>query len=255
MSLDAILVYRAVEAVSRESLRSHNSRTGIASVTTFLTHQEEGGRWTARFVCVCKYSLSDTPQQRGSCRPSYRLRDFLLDRRATTSSSSMSIGGRGRDGTHGRAEHRCRHGAHPLSAIGFAGPGCRKPCTADPRTRLRAEGHLVVDRIEGVLCQLLRGLHVRIPQGAASVRLGRRVDQDLGDGQARRPTKRRTRIDEGAAAILQIIVRSIAIPPSGAGAVILLPPSAGVLKYTSSAVASIWPSAWHSSRPRSRSRL
>src|SRR5713101_6387419 len=39
--------------------------------------------------------------------------------------------------------------------------------------------------------------------------------------------------------ILQIIVRSIFTPPIGAGALILLPPSAGSLKYTSSAVASI----------------
>ena len=39
--------------------------------------------------------------------------------------------------------------------------------------------------------------------------------------------------------ILQILVRSIATPPTGAGALILLPPSAPSLKYTSSDVASI----------------
>ena len=39
---------------------------------------------------------------------------------------------------------------------------------------------------------------------------------------------------------LQILVRSIATPPIGATAPILFPPNAGSLKYTSSAVASIW---------------
>ena len=39
--------------------------------------------------------------------------------------------------------------------------------------------------------------------------------------------------------ILQTVVRSTVTPPIGAGAAILFPPSAGSLKYTSSAVASI----------------
>src|SRR5712692_7163807 len=39
--------------------------------------------------------------------------------------------------------------------------------------------------------------------------------------------------------IWQILVRSIVTPPMGAGALILLPPSVGSLKYTSSAVANI----------------
>src|SRR4029450_7698756 len=40
--------------------------------------------------------------------------------------------------------------------------------------------------------------------------------------------------------LAQTLVRSMVTPPTGAGAPILLPPRTGSLKYTSSAVASIW---------------
>src|SRR5215470_13341822 len=62
------------------------------------------------------------------------------------------------------------------------------------------EGDLVVDGVEGVLRQLLGGLHLAVPDRAAVVGLAGRVGQDVVDIQAGRPAERRADVvvDTGA---------------------------------------------------------
>ena len=103
------------------------------------------------------------------------------------------------------------------------------------------ERHLVVDGVERVLRELLCRLHLGVPGGPAGVRLPAAEASNCDTVKAVAPPKAEEVFSkmEQVEMFLQTLVRSMATPPDGPGAPILLPPSAPSLKYVSSAVASI----------------